>query len=117
MQERETLKKLKQIWYDNSKKVSPIWAGIVIGGIVGGAIGYQPAQNVDPVIRAVAASFVCALLGLGMGLAYNNVWGLKDFLYRLPPQWRLPTIILGVVLSVGIGYALYQVYPFRTPAK
>lgn len=118
MQERETLKKLKRVWFEDLKRVSPTWAGLIIATIIGGAIGYQPAQqNVSPLTRAVAAAIVSGLLGLGLGAVYSELWEFRRFLYRFSPKWRPLLVLLAVALSVVIGFLINQVYPFRTPVK
>jgi hypothetical protein len=110
--EREAILKLKQIYFAETRKVSPVKFGALVGAVAGGLTAAAPQDKENPppqkaiIGRAIGGPVIGAFLGSIMGWNFVNISGLKHEWHFSSPRRRF----LGGILLIAAFVALWQMY-------
>ncbi len=103
--ERETITQIKNFRFDQKRNPPGVPFGILLGGFVGGALGYGITKNHDklpntpamPAAGGVAGTIFGAIMGWASASTYKDLFEIRAYWHKIPPHLRVP----GVVVSVG----------------
>jgi hypothetical protein len=110
--ERETIVQIKRFRFDEKQNPPGVPFGVLLGGFVGGVMGYSTIKNrhkiPDKPELSVAAGMAGAIFGATIGgmsaRTYKDFYEIRAHWHKIPPRWRLP----GIVISFGVAFVLIR---------
>lgn len=110
--ERETIAQIKRFRFDEKRNPPGVPFGILIGGFVGGVMGYSAIKNrhkipEKPELNAaagLAGAIFGAVIGGTSGRTYKEIYGIRAHWHKIPPHLRLP----GILVSFGTSFVIVR---------
>jgi hypothetical protein len=118
--ERDTISQIKRFRFGERRNPPGVPFGILLGGTVGGIMGYSTAkhrpdnnQNSNE-SYGVAGTILGVTLGWTSASIYRNFYEIRSNWHRVSPKWRIPSIVgifgISIILTRALSYILKHIF-------
>ena len=123
--ERDTISQIKRFRFGERRNPPGIPFGILLGGSIGGIMGYTTSKHrktnspFADESYGIAGTFFGVILGWTSASIYKNFYEIRSNWHRVPQKWRLPSITgvvgISIILTRALSYILRRITPKKSP--